>query len=372
MKATIAKQPLVDILSKIQGITNRKSSLAITSCVLIQARGNELILSATDLETGFEGHYPAEIELEGAVALNSKKLYEIIKDFPSETISMHEVENHWIDISNPRVQYHLVGMDPEEFPAIPKLERASLVEIEASTMRRMIEQTVVIASAPDERRAHFSGVYAEVVGDTKPSQLRMVSTDGSRLHCAEGELHPAAALDWPASLIPKKGLTEVNRFLPEDGTILVGIKDNHFVMRKPSESVVIRLLEGGFPKYDELISERAEGHNLSLDKRTFQMMLRRMSILSSENYRGVFFKFSDGALTITSTNPDIGDAKEELEIGFSGDEIEAAFNPRFFTDALGVIKEDTVMLHIIDAEKPCLMRGDGNLQYRCVIMPMRL
>jgi DNA polymerase-3 subunit beta len=143
-------------------------------------------------------------------------------------------------------------------------------------------------------------------------------------------------------------------------------------MRKSSETIVIRLLEGTFPKYDEIIRVREDGHILNLDKSTFIMMLKRMSILSSDNYKGVIFNFSDNKLTIVSTNPDIGESKEELEIDFSGKPIEAAFNPKFFIDAIGVMDESIVQLNLVDGEKPCLVRGEGNDRSLCVIMPMRI
>jgi DNA polymerase-3 subunit beta len=374
MKFTIAKDQILDVLSKVQGIAGRKSPLAITACLHISASGSEITISATDLETGFEGAYRCDVEVEGAVAVHARKLFEICRDFPSDEICLNEVDNHWIEISSGKVEYHLVGMNPEDFPPIPRLENIPYLSIDSAALKKLIEQTVFISSAPDERRPHFNGVLCEkIVAAGGEPRLRLVSTDGSRLQCVE---HPigdgAQQVAWIPSLVPKKGLVEVGRFLPTQGLVEVGIKDNHFVMRKASESIVIRLLEGNFPKYDEIIRQREDSHILQLDKPTFLMMLKRMSILSSDNYKGVIFTFADNRLTIVSTNPDLGESKEELEIAFEGKPVEAAFNPKFFIDAIGVLDEGIVQLHLVDGEKPCLVRGEGNDRSLCVIMPMRI
>ena len=104
----------------------------------------------------------------------------------------------------------------------------------------------------------------------------------------------------------------------------------------------------------------------------FLMMLKRMSILSSENYKGVIFNFLKNKLIITSTNPDIGESKEDMEIGFEGEPIEVAFNPRFFIDTLNVIEDENIILNIINEEKPCLIEGEKNKNFVSVVMPMRI
>ncbi len=132
MKFSIDKNDIRNILGKVQGLTNRKTSLAITETVLIQAQDGKIKISATDLETGFEGIYPAEVEVEGEIAINAKKLFEIVREFPQGQINIHEVENRWIEISNPSVEYHIVGMKPDEFPEITKVDDLSFFEIEDS------------------------------------------------------------------------------------------------------------------------------------------------------------------------------------------------------------------------------------------------
>ncbi|MEJ2167880.1 MAG: DNA polymerase III subunit beta [Desulfobacterales bacterium] len=372
MKATLNKKEILPVLSRIQGLTGRKTNLAITTNVLVQTTESGISLSATDLETGFEGFYAAKIESEGIIAINGRKFYEIVRDFPSDDIYIHEVENHWIEIGNENVEYHIVGLNPDDFPEIPKIEGIEFFEVDSGALANMIEKTVIINGAPDDTRAHIIGVLAEHIHQDKQHLFRLVSTDGSRLSKADylfdKDVSSAANLNV---LIPKKGLVEVAKFLNNEGSVLVGVKDNNFIVKKDKETLIIRLLEGEFPQYHDIILMR-DGHDIHLDRQLFLMMLKRMSILSSDEYKGVIFNFSENKLLINSTNPDIGESKESMDISYQGDPIEVMYNPKFFIDTLSVIHEDNLVVNIIDEEKPCKLEGEKDKTYLSVIMPMRI
>jgi DNA polymerase-3 subunit beta len=372
MKFTINKKAIGDVLSKVQGLTARKSNLGITENILIRSCEAGVQLSATDLETGFDGTYAAEVEVGGAIAINAKKFFEIVKEFPSDTIEINEIENRWIEIGNQKVQYHIVGMNPDDFPATPTLEAVPLFNIEADALRSMIDKAVMISGTGDDKRAHINGVCFERRLEGDKHVVRMVSTDGSRLATVDVPYaDPADLPDWEGVLIPKKGLTEVAKFLDGGGVVQVGLNDSYFMVQRESDTLIIRLLEGDFPKYEEIVSKQ-NAYVISIDKQPFAKMLRRMSILSSEKYKGAIFIFDKNQLVITATNPDIGESKEDLAIAYEGEKIEAAFNPKFFSESLNAIGEDTVLLHMVDGEKPCLVEGETDKNFLTVIMPMRI
>lgn len=372
MKFTISKKAIGDVLSKVQGLTARKSNLGITENILIRSCDAGIHLSATDLETGFDGTYPAEMEVTGAIAINAKKFFEIVKEFPSDTIEINEIENRWIEIGNQKVQYHIVGMNPDDFPDTPTLEAVPLFNMEADALRNMIDKAAMISGTGDDKRAHINGVYFERKQVEDKVLVRMVSTDGSRLATVDVPYADAGELpEWEGVLIPKKGLSEVAKFLDKGGVVQIGLKDSYFMAQKESDTLIIRLLEGDFPKYDDIVSKQ-NAYTLNIDKKPFAKMLRRMSILSSEKYKGAIFNFDKNQLVITATNPDIGESKEDLAIEYEGDKIEAAFNPKFFSDCLNAIHEDNVLLHMVDGEKPCLVEGENDKSFLTVIMPMRI
>jgi len=372
MKATLKKGDLLPVLSKVQGLTGRRTNLAITTNILLKTDKKGLSISATDLETGFEGFYPAEVQKEGIIAINARKFYEIVRDFPSEDIFLNEVENHWIEIGNKKVEYHIVGLNPDDFPEIPKIEDVEFFEIESRSLIKMIERSVVVSGTTDDKRAHIIGVYAERIKEKDKKIFRFVSTDGSRLSKVDTLFTKDVNLPAGDSvMIPKKGLIEVSKFLDPEGPVKIGFKENNFIIQKDSETLIILLLEGDFPDYGDIIVKKG-GYSILLDRQMFLMMLKRMSILSSEDYKGVIFNFEKNQLIVTSTNPDIGESKEDMDVEYDGDHITVMFNPKFFIETLNVIDDDHIILNIIDDEKPCLIEGKEDKTYLSVIMPMRI
>ena len=371
MKFIINKFQIVNVLAKVQGLTGRRSNLAITENILIRSEGDGIHLTATDLETGFEGFYPASVEKEGSVAVSAKKLFEIIREFPSDDILVNEVENRWIEIGNDKVQYHIVGMNPNDFPETPHITEVDFFAIDASIFERMIERSIIISAAGDEKRAHINGVFVERT-HADVNRLRFVSTDGSRLNAVH-HLYgsPEALPSGEGVLVPKKGLNEVAKFLDIEGEVQIGIKESNFIVKKEKETIIIRMLEGDFPKYEDILT-KGDVHIIKLDKIKFGKMLKRMSILATDNYKGAVFTFNENKLVVTATNPDYGESKEETEIEFSGVPIEAAFNPKFFMDALSVIDEEKVIINIVDGSRPCIVEGDMDKTFIGVIMPMRI
>jgi DNA polymerase-3 subunit beta len=372
MMFKIKKEDILEVLSRVQGITGRKSNLAITSNILIRTTDNGIKLVVTDLETGFEGIYPANIESHGTITINSRKFYEIVKEFPSKEIQINEVENYWIKIGNKNVEYNIVGMNPDDFPETPEIEDVDFFTIDSEIFKDMIEKAIIISGAPDEKRTHITGIYFEIRHQKKENVVRMVSTDGNRLSKVDCIYEKDLKLPKESGiLVPKKGMSEVVKFLDSTGTVQIGIKNSNFIIKKDLETIIIRLLEGNFPEYGDII-KRGSSHAIQMDRKMFVSMLKRMSILSSEDYKGVIFNFKEDNLSITTTNPDLGESKEDMVIDYKGDPIEVAFNPRYIMETMSVIDSEKIIVNIIDSEKPCLLEGANQDTYLSVIMPMRI
>ena len=380
MDFTIKKNILANVLSKVQGLAGRKTNLAITTNVLIKAEGSKISVIATDLETGFSGQYSASIKKEGIAAINARKLFEIVREFPDELIRIHEVENYWIKIGREKedapeekqLEFNIVGMNPEDFPDIPEIEDVNFFEIDSIALNKMIERTVIITASPDDKRAHFIGIYLEIIEKEDKKILRMVSTDGSRLSTADNIYDKNYKIPIDKSiLIPKKGINEVTKFLDTKKMVKIGVKNNNFIIKKDTEKIIIRLLEGDFPEYSD-ITIKKDVNTIIMDKNLFLMMLKRMSILSSDDYKGVIFSFHKDKLIINSTNPEIGESKEDMFINYNGENVEAMFNPRFFIETINVIDDEKILLSISSEEKPCLIEAENDKTYLSVIMPMKI
>ena len=302
----------------------------------------------------------------------STSLISSTRDFPVNEININEVENNWIEIGNENVQYNIVGMNPSDFPDSPNIEDVDFFKIDSKSLKLMIDRSIVISGTTDDKRAHINGVFFETIINKDEKIVRMISTDGSRLSSVD--IICETEIDLPSDMgiiIPKKGLNEVSKFLTKEGMVQIGIKNNNIVIKKDKEIIIVRLLEGDFPEYKDIINKE-DVFTINLDKKLFLMMLKRMSILSSENYKGAIFKFSDKRLVITTTNPDLGESKEEISIEFKGKPIEVAFNPRYFIETLNVIDDDRVSINIVNEERPCLIEGEKDKSFLSVVMPMRI
>ena len=368
MKFSADRKNFSDTLAQIQGITGRKTNLAITSDVLIQASGSEVIITANDLETVFQGRYEAEVESDGIISINAKKIYEIVREYPDFDIPIEEIENRWVEIGKDNIQYHIVSSDYKNFPETPRIDEIPYVEISAKNFKKMIDVSTAIGFSQDEKRIYVRGALMESVQDEDGTKIRMVSTDSRRLNCFDVAIEGDLILPDENVLIPKKGLTELGKFLGGEDTVKLGVKDNHLIVKKKNEIVMIKLLEGDYPDYRRVINTD-NMVPIDMDKAMFMMVMKRMSILASEDYKSVLFTFKENELIVTITNPDIGESKEEMVIGYSGDLVESAFNPRFFIDALNAIEGENFVMHIKDNKNPCILTENNN-KLICAIMAM--
>lgn len=372
MKFTISRSTVLDVMSNIQGLTGRKSTMAITATVLIQVEGNQVKLSATDLETGFEGYYTADVESEGVSALNSRKLFEIVRDFPSEDIRFEKKENRWVEIGDGIVQYHLAGMDPESYPDNPVFENLDLVNIDSGQLKQMVDKTAGIIGPADDKRAHVLGVYLHTITENDRRLLRMVSTDIGRL--AKVDYTYGKSVSLPVKdgiLIPKKGLMEVSKFLKTEGIVKFGLANNHLILQKEKESFFIRLLEGDFPEYGHAVVKDPQ-YDLIVEKQAFLKTLKRVSIMTMDKYPAVLFSFSEGNLNIRSSSNELGDSKEDMAVEFHRDPVEMAYNPRYLIETLNVIEGDKVVINVRGSSYPCLIEELEDKKYMAAIMAMNI
>ncbi len=372
MKFTCNRKIIADILGRIQGLTGRKTNLSITSDILIHAQVTTLSITANDLETVFQGTYDAHVESEGVLSIHSRKFYEIIKEYPENDVLVNEVENRWVEIGTGDSLFHIVSSDFENFPETPAISDILFVEINAASLKKMVDVATVIGSSSEEKRVYVLGALLEKIENEDGQLLRIVSTDSRRLHCFEAPYEGEFVMPDGRVLIPKKGLYELGKFISSgDEPLKIGIKDNHFIVQKENESIMIKLLEGQYPDYQPVLNY-SELVPIEMDKTRLSTVLRRVSILTSEEYKSVLFSFYNDELLLTITNPEIGESKEKVAIGYKGEEIKSAFNPRYFVDALSVIDNENIRLYIKDSRSPCIIKPFDDDKLICVIMAMHI
>lgn len=369
MELKIAVPELAKALQRVQGIIEKKTTMPILANVLLEARAEgQLRVSATNLEIGLTGSYPAQVREAGAITLAGRALYDIVRSLPSETVTIKKTANNYVETTSGRVSYKLVGMAADGFPAMPKFEEVDFFPIEGRVFREMVDKTLYSVSQ-DETRYNLTGVYCEPI-KAAPG-LRMVSTDGHRLSVIERAMSKVPAMKRGV-IIPRKGVVELRRLLDDvDGGGRLGFVENSAVFEKDGLTLTMQLVEGQFPDYQQVIPS-SHNKRVVVDRQRLADALKRTSILAPDKAQGVRLDLAAGVLALSANNPDMGEAREELEVDYAGDSLRIGFNFRYLADVLQVLEDDKVEIQLTDPLSPAVIVPYGHEGYRAIVMPMRL
>lgn len=368
MKFTIEKAGFIKVLQRVQGIVEKRNTMPILANVLLEASQNKINVMATDLEVFIKDSAEASVSEEGSLTVNARKIFEIVKELPEDTISISTGKDDKVSLKSGKAKFNIMGLPAKDFPAFPGVDETRLQAIDSANLKDMIDKTSFAVST-DETRYNINGFLLE----KGESLLRMVATDGHRLALIEKKDGKAMATDEKEGvLLPRKGVMEMRKLLDEkEGDFLLGITQKSAVMKKDNTLISVRLLEGEFPDYKKVIPKDNDKEVLA-DKANLLHSLKRVSLLSSDKIKGVKFSFRDANLTVSSSSPDLGEATEEIDINYNGGEIEIAFNARYFIDMLEALEEDQVRIVLKDSLSPGILRPMGSEDYTYIIMPMRL
>jgi DNA polymerase-3 subunit beta len=372
MELFIEKEVFVKALQKVQSIVEKRTAMPILSNVLLEAADDTLTVVATDLEVGMKSRYPAKVVQSGRITISAKKTYEIIRELPDEKIRFATRGNDWVDISCGKAKFNIVGLSPDEFPAFPRTDENSFIKLKSAILGKMIEQTSY-AMCHDETKYNLNGIFFKTSTEEDKKLLRMVATDGHRLSVAEQEIEAADNEILNKGVIfPKKGILELKKISDEEaGELLLGFVDNSAVIKKESTTIVMRLVDGEFPDYTRVVPS-GNNREVIVAKELFSHSLKRMAILSSEKFKGIKFEIQQGIMEISSSNPELGEAREELEVDYSGEKITTRFNARYIQDVLNILDDENVMLLLKDEMSPAILKPVSTGDFKSVIMPMRL
>ena len=369
MELKIAVQDLTKALQRVQGIVEKKTTMPILANVLLESTDeNKLTVSATNLEIGLTGEYDSEVAQAGSITLAGKALFDIVRSLPGKEVSLKKTANNWVEITCGKVSYRVVGMAADGYPTLPKFDDVELFAIDRVAFRTMIDKTLY-SVCTDETRYNLTGVYFEPLGEGPG--IRLVSTDGHRLSIIEQPMESAPTIK-KGLIIPRKGVVELRKLL-EDGAPegRLGFVENSAVFEKDGLVLTMQLVEGEFPDYKQVIPPSFT-KTVIIDRAQFQAALKRTSLLSPDKAQGVRLDINEGALALSANNPDLGEAREEIEVEYEGEGLKVGFNFRYLTEVLAVLTEDKVEFQLSDALSPGVIIGQGSETYRAIIMPMRL
>lgn len=367
MEIIVNREDIYNGLLKTQSIVEKRSTMPILSNVLLEAKDDTLRIKATDLEIGVDTSNPAKVVKDGSLTVPGKKLFEMVREMEGGELRLFKKDNNHLELRSGKVVFNILSLPTEEFPSFPSYSD-QLFRLPARTVSRMIEKTIYAVST-DEIRYTLNGIFLEKTGD----RLRMVATDGHRLSLMDFTDPSLKDVEiGKGVIIPRKGAGELRRLL-EDGAedLMVSIKDNNGVFRIGNTVLVMRMIEGDFPDYKQVIPEKGD-REARINRELLSKALRRVSILSSEKSRGVRLSFKNGQLDVATSNPEIGEASESLDADFKGNDIEVGFNAKYFIEILNSIDEEDVKIEMKDELGPVQVKGVNGEDHLSIIMPMRL
>jgi DNA polymerase-3 subunit beta len=375
MDFEIDKREFLKGLGLMQSVAGRRTTLPILSHILLEGEKDSLCLTGTDLETGIREELTAKIHQGGKASVSAKKIFEIVKELPEETIHIKKKENQWITIQCGKSVFNLAGLDPEEFPSLPIYSDESFSQVSTHLIKEMIEKTVFAASN-EESRYHLNGILISQTKKGEREILRMVATDGHRLSLLDRESQMIRGIE-KGIIIPKKGVLEIKKIMGDrDGEeeMKVYFDQNHGFFKMGKSLMVIRLIDGEFPEYEQVIP-KGNDKKVLMEKGKMYASLRRVSTMASERVEGIKFSVKKNFVELSSYHQDFGDAKEEVEVSYEGPSLEIGFNARYLMEALSVMDMEDVVMELKDEGSPGILKPQSVTEpsnQLCIIMPMRI
>lgn len=375
MKVRMGRDELLTGLQRVQGVVEKRNTMPILSNILIEAKQEGAEIVATDLEIGMRGLYKATVHKPGGITVSARKLYEIIKELPSGDIDLMSSENNWTTIQAGKSQFKVVGLPSNDYPALPAIEREGLTPLSGAGLLELIRKTL-FAAGDNDARYILNGLLVTLISSEKKTTLRLVGTDGHRLAVAEQDLGKAGAKGAPQeikAIIPKKAAQEMRRLLEEggDGEPLIGFTKNLMIFRKSGLLLTSRLMEGNYPNYQQVIPKESN-KKIIVQRTDLESALRRVSVLSKDKANAVKLSSAPGRLTLFSSNPDYGEATEEMSAQYEGEALNTGFNARYLLDVFDVMDGEKVSLQMESALSPCLIQEAETPGFKCVVMPIKI
>jgi len=365
MRFSIERAAFLAPLQRIQGIVGTRTAMPILANCVIEAGEAGIEVVATNLEIGLRDHAAAEVAEPGRVCVAARKLYEVVKAFPEAVPVEAAMEEGRLKLRSGRTTAHLLGMEPAEFPALPELPEGEGLTLDAALLASVLAQTA-FAMSTDITRQTLGGVLFAHDGE---GHLEVVATDGHRLACRRLALPAAAPF---REIVPRKAVGEIRRLVEEgEGEVTLTFAGKHAVLARGDLTLITRLIEGRYPEYQRAIPATCK-NLVVVDRDGLAQACRRVAILANDKTNQVEVEVSAGSLLIVAHNPELGDAREEMEAQLEGDGVKIAFNARYLLDILGGMEVEAVRIEMNDGASPSLFSEGEGSDYRCVLMPMRL
>ena len=370
MELVVSKHNLLRELQLFQGIVERKNTIPILANVLMEAKGEEVRFLATDLEVALRSKCAASVAKSGSLTLPAKKFYEIVKSLPETDIRIAE-DKGGVKVAADRFDSRMQTLPREDFPTLPEASASPTATLPRAAVKEMVSKTQFAITGEDTRYFLNGALFV-----LRPDELSLVATDGHRLALVTVPRDGKAAKEPEEikAILPKKTLGELARLLADgDDDIRYERGENHLFFDVGGRLLISRMIDGQFPAYERVIPKGNDKH-IEFERDRLTNAVKRVALLSNERSRAVKFQIEKGKVDVTSSSPDLGEARETLPVEYSGASMQICFNAQYVLDFLSAVSTDVVALDVKDEVSQAVMKpvGTEGYDYTYVIMPMRV
>lgn len=370
MEFTVSRADLVRELNLSQGVVEKKTTIPILSNVLVEADGERIDLTATDLELGIRCSCPARVKKSGAGTIPARRLLDYVRLLPDGDVQIKVADNHWANLTSGRSKTRIAGMSRESFPELPAMPEV-LAGIPIGVLADLISKTVFAISS-EESRFTLNGALLVL----RKGGVVMVATDGHRLAMIESSEELAGVGGAYRALLPRKAMMELQKLAGDsDAAAVVQFSgdENHLFFKLGDRLLLSRKLTGNFPDYERVLP-KDQPHSVTLKRDEFRSSIERVAQFSDERSRAIRVRVTPGEVRIHSSVSDMGESEESIPVEYNGPSVEIGFNAQYLVDFLRAVSTEQVGFHFKDPHSAGELRPGGEKaeNYRYVIMPMRI
>ena len=363
MKIKVKKEAIIDGLQKVQSVINPRNALPVLSNVLFRAEDGKLELTATDMSMTIRATVEAEVIKPGATTLPAKRIFGVFRELNVDEATMEVSDDNIAFIKAGSYSSRIHGISETDYPSLPELEEPKTYTLDQGAFRNMLKLASYAASI-DPNRPLLNGVFLHF----NNNKLSVVATDSRRLALVEQEV------EFPADagmelIVPLKTIDELLRTMGDTGSLTILATPKQIAFPFDGVLVISKLTEGTYPNFRQVIPQGAS-NRVVLEREMLLAAIRRTSQLVIDAISGVKLMFTPNRLEILAAAPEIGEARESMDVKYKGPEITIAFNPTFLMDPLKALTTDEVYLDLVDDTNPGMIRSTINFVY--VLMPIRI
>jgi DNA polymerase III subunit beta len=377
MEITVSRQDLVRELTATQSVVERKTTIPILSNFLLEADGERLAITATDLDQAIRTSAAVKVKKPGSCTIPARKLYDYIKLLPDGEISIKLLENHWVQIRSGRSNTKMVGMARANFPQIPEFPSVAVTSVSTAALRTLIARTI-FAISNEESRYTLNGALLIL----KAESLAMVATDGHRLSFVEKTSEALEGVSGEKRvLVPRKALQELQQLLTntEAEKIEFADDDHTLFFRVGHRTLSTRKLTGQFPNF-EAVMPRDNSKFAVVRSSELSSAIQRVAQFADERSGAIRLRLEANELKISANSTESGESEDTIDTPYTGEPLVVGFNSVYILDFLKALNnEGEVRLEFKDSQSAGQMRPqyaddepDAEYKYRYVLMPMRI